>query len=216
MAMAPLRAACIAAFALSALTGCGLRWASSDAGFVPLVAAAKQAIVTVQDQRGRQGTGFFVCRGGLVISNAHLLTDDTAIGQLSDGSRHPITVLTRDEALDIAIARLPVSDAACLPLRASSAAAGESVVALGNPFGLGITVSAGIISARGDDVGKPGLLLTDAAINPGNSGGPLLDVRGRVVGLVSARASFGTGVGFAVDVQRLEQAIQALDPVQSP
>ena len=127
---------------------------------------------------------------------------------LADGTRSPWQTVTEDKTRDLAIGRIQEEALSFLPLRQAPVDLGEPVFAVGNPFGLGLTVTEGIISALPRAIGKTTLIQTDAAINPGNSGGPLIDHHGRVVGVVNARAKAGSGVGFVVSAASLTLLLQ--------
>lgn len=160
-------------------------------------------------QPGRKavGSGFIVDKSGLVITNNHVVEGvDKVEVTLSDGKAHTARVLGRDPKTDLAILR--IDGAANLrPIEwgdSDSIRVGDSVFAVGSPFGLGNTVTSGIVSARGREIGAgpyDDFLQVDAAINSGNSGGPLFDSYGRVVGVNTAMFSpsgGNVGIGFAI------------------
>ena len=130
------------------------------------------------------------------------------------------TVVGRDPPTDVAVLRVDAKGLASLPLGDSDAArVGDWVVAIGNPFGLQHTVSAGILSAKGrtsqdvkglDESGYYKFLQTDASINPGNSGGPLLDTGGRVVGINTAIRAEANSIGFAIPVNMVRDLLPRL------
>ena len=133
---------------------------------------------------------------------------------LSDGRRLQAVVEFADPSVDVAVIRVPASSS--LPVAALHSAplrVGQLVVAIGNPFGLSWTVTAGVISATGRSLPLgPGreltdLVQTDTSINPGNSGGPLVDAQGRVVGITTAVMPYARGVGFAVPTASVLGAI---------
>lgn len=156
------------------------------------------------------GSGFIIDESGLAITNNHVVDGAAKVRvKLSDGSERTATVLGRDQKTDIAVLRIegggkfqPVQWGDSDEIRV-----GESVFAVGSPFGLGNTVTAGIVSARGREIGAgpyDNFLQVDAAINSGNSGGPLFDARGRVVGVNTAIFSpsgGNVGIGFAIPAQ---------------
>ena len=164
------------------------------------------------EQVGALGSGFVVDRKGDIVTNDHVVqgAHDIRVG-FSGGATYPATVVGTDPTTDIAVVRVKAPAAALHPLAfaaASSVLVGDRVYAIGNPFGLERTMTAGIVSATGRDIQAPnghtisGAVQTDAPINHGNSGGPLLDRYGRVVG-VNAQLEGGTvdanvGVGFAI------------------
>jgi serine protease DegQ len=153
------------------------------------------------------GSGVIVdARRGLVITNHHVVQEARAIEvMLTDRRRMRAQLLGSDPATDIAVLRIPAENLSELPLGDSDQLhVGDYVVAIGNPFGLGQTVTAGIVSALGRGLSAEGYenyVQTDAPINPGNSGGPLIGLNGEIVGINSALFGPGganVGIGFAV------------------
>jgi len=157
--------------------------------------------------RGGQGSGVIFDSAGRVLTNEHVVRSGRSLTiTLTDGRTLPAAVEGSDPRADLAVLRLPdaghslpVAELFSGPLRA-----GQLVVAIGNPFGLNWTVTAGVVSALGRRLPvSPGveltdLIQTDVPINPGNSGGPLVDAQGRVVGITTAVMPYARGVGFAV------------------
>jgi serine protease Do len=175
-----------------------------------LIQRAAPGVVTLALPSGAVGSGFVVRTesGPIVLSVKHLATKEPLTVRLQDGSTWSATILAVHPSADLAVLRvdakaplvpLPMGDSRRLQV-------GEWIVALGNPFGLGLTASAGIVGATGRSLGPsaPDLLQTDAAINPGNSGGPLLNLRGEVVGVATAAVGVGQGLGFAVPIHLAE------------
>jgi serine protease Do len=151
------------------------------------------------------GSGFIISPGGQVLTNNHVVQGAESIRvKLQDGRTFDAEVLGRDPLTDVALLQLKgrPSNLPVAKLGDSDALqVGEWVVAIGNPFGLPSSVSAGIISARERNIGAgpyDDFLQTDAAINPGNSGGPLFNMRGEVVGINTAIVGGGANIGFAV------------------
>lgn len=153
------------------------------------------------------GSGFVIDPSGYVVTNNHVVDGATEVKiKMADQREYPATVVGTDPETDLAL--LKVAAPVALPSVAFGESAalrvGDPVIAVGNPFGLGGTVTAGIVSARGrsiDDGPYVDFIQTDAAINRGNSGGPLFDTEGRVVGVNSAILSpngGSVGVGFAI------------------
>jgi putative serine protease PepD len=187
--------------------------------------AASPAVVSVRTGGG-QGTGFLVDRDGTIVTNAHVVGGNSrAQVQFGDNGRtHDARVTGTDPSTDLAVLRVDagaVSGIRPLPLADSSAVqVGDEVVAIGNPFGLDRTATAGIVSALEREITAPNgfsideVIQTDAPINPGNSGGPLLDARGRVVGVNSQIASGGgrgnVGIGFAVPSNTVRDVVPRL------
>lgn len=171
---------------------------------------------TAPPQPVGQGSGFIISPDGHIITNHHVVdgADNVAV-QLDDGREFDATVVGSDAETEIAVIKIEATGLPTLNLGNSDGLrVGEWVLAIGNPFGLSHSVTAGIVSARGrGDVGLTagGLLAdfiqTDAAINPGNSGGPLLNLDGQVVGLNTAilsRSGGYMGIGFAIPINMVK------------
>ncbi len=159
------------------------------------------------DPRVQVGSGFLVDGEGHIVTSDHVVADAEEVAvTLHDGTRHEARVVGRDARTDLAV--LKIESGGSSPWLAfgddGEARVGDWVVAIGNPFGFGGTVTAGILSARGRDIRSGGygdFLQVDAPINRGNSGGPLFDTRGRVIGVNAAIYAPGggnVGIGFAV------------------
>jgi serine protease Do len=167
-------------------------------------------------QRRGVGSGFIIDDAGHVITNAHVVADAKTVKvRLLDEREFTATVRGRDAQLDVAV--LDLAGAANLPkveLGSSDATRiGEYVVAIGNPFGLGDTVTMGIVSAKSRAIGAgpyDDFIQTDAAINPGNSGGPLLNIAGQVIGINTAINPNGQGIGFAIPIDDVKQILPQL------
>ncbi len=157
-----------------------------------------------------EGSGVVIEADGLVLTNAHVIEGASRItASFDDGTSYDADVLGITEELDLAVLQLrDAHDLAVVEIgRSADLMLGEPVIAIGNPFGLGLTVTTGVISAtqrplETDKRVYQDFLQTDASINPGNSGGPLLDVHGRLVGINSAIRPDAEGIGFAIPVDR--------------
>jgi serine protease Do len=168
------------------------------------------------------GSGVIIDEEGYVLTNVHVVEQATEISvKLSDGRVLPAQAIAGTTKSDVALLKLvgkPGERFKAVKFAADGdLLLGETVLALGNPFGLGGSVSKGILSAlprrAQNDQGKLDVedwLQTDAAINPGNSGGPLIDLRGELIGLNVAIYREGQGIGFAIPVQRLSEALSDL------
>src|SRR5580692_9582418 len=150
------------------------------------------------------GSGVVFTPDGAILTNNHVVEDALTINvRLRDGRYLPARLVGRDPATDLAVVKIEASGLPAAKLADSDAArVGEWVVAIGSPFGLGYTVTAGVLSAKGrGGLGMNAIedyLQTDASINPGNSGGPLCNLQGEVLGINTMIVGRGQGIGFAV------------------
>jgi serine protease Do len=165
------------------------------------------------------GSGFIVDPSGLIVTNNHVIEDaDEITVTLNDGSSLPAKLIGRDDKTDLAL--LKVKPKHPLPFakfgESDHARVGDWVIAIGNPFGLGSTVTAGIVSARNRDISAgpyDDFIQTDAPINRGNSGGPLFDMDGNIVGVNSAIFSpsgGSVGIGFSIPSNLVREVIDQL------
>ena len=164
--------------------------------------------------RSGEGSGFIISADGLVLTNNHVVDGaDKVTVTLDDERSFEATVLGTDPRTDVALVRLEgARDLPTATLGSSGALeVGDWVVAIGNPFGLDHSVSTGIVSGKGRDLGAgpyDAFLQTDASINPGNSGGPLFNLKGEVVGINTA--IIGQGIGFAVPIDMVSGMVEEL------
>jgi serine protease Do len=172
-------------------------------------------------RRLSSGSGFFVSEDGYVLTNNHVVEDAERIDiVMHDGRRLRARLVGRNRAVDLAILRVPGRHFGYVDLgRAASPKVGDWVIAIGNPFGLGLTATAGIVSAHGRDVGAAfgDYVQIDAPINPGNSGGPSFDAEGRLVGVNTAILSpsgGNVGIGFAIPAETARAVARRLIPHQ--
>jgi serine protease Do len=166
------------------------------------------------------GSGFIIRKDGIVLTNNHVVENakEITVG-LSDGREFPAKVLGRDPKTDLAV--LKIDAKADLPVArlgdSDALKVGEWVVAIGNPFGLDNTVTAGIVSAKGRTIGNgpyDQFIQTDAPINPGNSGGPLFNQSGEVIGINTAifsQSGGNIGIGFAVPIDVAKELVPQLE-----
>jgi serine protease Do len=165
------------------------------------------------------GSGFVIRADGLIITNRHVIASARTIRvRLSDAREVPAKIVGVDAVTDIALLKVSAGNLPALRLGSSQAVSvGDAVIAIGNPFGLGQSVSAGIISARARMLEEDpyiDFLQTDAAINHGNSGGPLLSMDGTVIGVTSAILSpsgGSVGLGFAIPSETVAGVIGQLE-----
>jgi serine protease Do len=152
------------------------------------------------------GSGFIIDKEGYIVTNNHVIEDADQIKvKLYDDKEFDATLVGRDSKTDLALIKIEgAKDLHPLKMGDSNALdVGTWVVAIGSPFGLEQTVTAGIVSAKGRIIGSgpyDDFIQTDASINPGNSGGPLLDLNGDVMGINTAIVASGQGIGFAIPV----------------
>jgi serine protease Do len=152
------------------------------------------------------GSGFIISADGYIFTNNHVVEQaDKILVKLSDGKEYEAKVIGKDAKTDIALIKIKPSDS--LPVAETGDSdklrVGDWVMAIGNPFGLEQTVTAGIVSAKGRVIGAgpyDNFIQTDASINPGNSGGPLFNMEGKVIGINTAIVAQGQGIGFAIPI----------------
>lgn len=172
-----------------------------------------------QQPRKQQGmgTGFIISADGYVLTNNHVVGGaDEVIVKLSDGRELKAEIKGLDAKLDVALLKLnngsekfPFAELG----NSDALEVGEWVMAIGNPFGLGHTVTAGIVSAKGRVIGSgpyDDYIQTDASINPGNSGGPLFNSEGKVIGINTAIIAGGQGIGFAIPINMAKAVAEQL------
>jgi len=160
-----------------------------------------------------KGSGFIISKDGYVLTNEHVVSGaDEVTVSLPDGRKYKATVVGKDKVNDLAVLKIPGENLPVVELGDSSTLEpGQWVLAIGNPYGLEDTVTAGIISGLGRSLdGEGGFVQTDAAINPGNSGGPLVDLNGRVIGINTAIIQSAQGIGFAVPINTAKDVLDTL------
>lgn len=201
----------------------------------PVVVAAERAtpaVVTIRTQveqrspfflggarRGAsEGSGVIIDPDGVVLTNAHVVDGALQVDvKLTDGREFQADVVALDRELDLAVLR--IAGVSGLPMIALGDSAklmlGEPAIAIGNPLGLGLTVSTGVVASTGRDVTagdgpRQTYIQTDAAINPGNSGGALVNIHGELIGINTFVASTAEGIGFAIPVNRARKIAEDL------
>lgn len=163
------------------------------------------------------GSGVLIDDDGLILTNNHVVekADEIKI-KLESGKEYDAKVVGRDPKTDLALIRVEGGHNLPKPAKLGNSdgiRVGDWVIAVGNPFGLGHTVTSGIISAKGRVIGAgpyDDFLQTDAAINPGNSGGPLFDMNGEIVGINTAIVAQGQGIGFAIPINVAKEIMPQL------
>ncbi|ANF81463.1 serine protease [Acinetobacter sp. NCu2D-2] len=164
------------------------------------------------------GSGVIVRADGYILTNNHVVAGaDQIVVALQDGRRAVAKVIGLDPETDLAVIKIDLQDLPVLPFKLSGNEVGDVVLAIGNPFGVGQTVTQGIISATGrSDLGintYEDFIQTDAAINPGNSGGALIDVAGNLIGVNTAifsQSGGSLGIGFAIPAKICQQVLNAI------
>ena len=164
------------------------------------------------------GSGVIVRPDGYILTNNHVIAQaDQIVVALQDGRRAEAKVIGTDPDTDLAVIKIELADLPVLPFKLSGNEVGDVVLAIGNPFGVGQTVTQGIISATGrSDLGintYEDFIQTDAAINPGNSGGALIDVAGNLIGVNTAifsQSGGSLGIGFAIPAKICQQVLNSI------
>lgn len=170
-----------------------------------------------QRQQVRQslGSGFIISDDGYILTNNHVVDKATDIKvALADGRSFEAKLVGKAPEIDIALIKVNATGLPAVALGDSEVLdVGDWVVAIGNPFGLSHTVTAGIVSAKGRVIGigpYDNLIQTDAAINPGNSGGPLFNIRGEVVGINTVIIASGQNLGFAIPISMVKELLPSI------
>jgi len=164
------------------------------------------------------GSGVIVRADGYILTNNHVIAQaEHIVVALQDGRRAEATVIGTDPDTDLAVIKIELDKLPVLPFKLSGNEVGDVVLAIGNPFGVGQTVTQGIISATGrSDLGintYEDFIQTDAAINPGNSGGALIDVAGNLIGVNTAifsQSGGSLGIGFAIPAKVCQQVLNSI------
>ncbi|MEK6842626.1 MAG: trypsin-like peptidase domain-containing protein, partial [Nanoarchaeota archaeon] len=192
--------------------------ASAGEDFSGIIESSVKSVVTIRTSIGFQGTGFIINSEGYLVTNAHVLADES--GNLASG----IQAITYSEGtknaefigydgdLDVALLKIFGNYESLDFGNSNDIQAGEKVIAIGNPLGLQFSVSEGIVSAI-HRIGVNGLnayIQTDAALNPGNSGGPLINKQGKVIGINNFKIGGGENLGFALESNYIIDAINEI------
>ena len=166
-------------------------------------------------QRG-EGSGFIIHKDGYILTNAHVIENSDSVQiALSTGGLFKGKLIGMDKVADLALIKIDSPDPLpVIPLGSSKELKpGDWVMAIGSPFGLDLTVTVGIVSAKGRSLGTTpydDFIQTDTPINPGNSGGPLINTQGEVVGINTAVMQMGQGLGFSLPVDLAKKLIPEL------
>jgi len=191
-------------------------------GFIELYNTTRNSVVLIETDSG-SGSGWVYDTDGHIITNNHVVEDTNWIRvTFQSGSIFQATLVGRDPYSDMAVIKINASGEPLFPLEigvSKDLLVGETVIAIGNPFGLDNTMTAGIVSATGRQMSTINnyaivdVIQTDAAINPGNSGGPLFNLRGKVIGMNTAIISNTndfSGIGFAIPSDTIQREVMAL------
>jgi S1-C subfamily serine protease len=200
-------------------------------GVVTVLSIFEGASLLEDGGEGGQGSGFVLDGRGYIATNAHVVTTgqgasskraEEVFVEFADGNREPAEIVGDDPNADVALLKIDPGGLELTPLQLGSSArieVGEPVAAIGSPFGERQSLTIGVISAIDRNIESltrfriGNAIQTDAAINPGNSGGPLLDARGRVLGInaqIKSQSGGGEGVGFAIPVDTVRRSLREL------
>lgn len=185
--------------------------ASLSGDFSSVADDALDGVVSIITNKGL-GSGAIYSDDGYIVTNYHVVSSTSSIDiMLRDGTTQSASLIGADTTNDIALLKVSGNYYALTFGNSNDISVGEAVVALGNPGGLSFTVTEGIISAVGRNVGSGvGLIQTDVAVNPGNSGGPLINRNGEVVGIVNAKVAGYEGLGFAIPSNQIVASVNAI------
>ncbi|HEU5369741.1 MAG TPA: trypsin-like peptidase domain-containing protein [Ktedonobacterales bacterium] len=196
------------------------------------------AVVRIDTDRGRPrlrgwpprpeggsglGSGVIFASDGQVLTNAHVVEGAQRIQvTLADGRKFAAGLLGIEPEHDLAVLRIGARNLPVAELGHNALRVGQLVIAIGNPYGLGWTVTAGVVSALGRELPTPDghkltkLIQSDTPINPGNSGGPLVDSQNHVVGITTAMVPFGQGLGFSISLDTIKDFLGRVHRLREP
>jgi len=192
--------------------------ASAGEDFSGIIESSIKSVVTIRTSAGFQGTGFIISDEGYLVTNAHVLADES--GNLAN-SIQAITFeqgtknaefIGHDNQLDIALLKISGDFDSLEFGNSNNIQIGEKVIAIGNPLGLQFSVTEGIVSAvRREGInGIEAYVQTDAALNPGNSGGPLINKQGKVIGINNFKIGGGESLGFALESNYISDSVNGI------
>ncbi len=179
--------------------------AASEKSISSVVTISSTNNQTYSPNKNGMGSGVIFSEDGYIVTNLHILSGNNIDVKLNNGKNYSASIIGIDKNADIAVLKISTDDL-LVPINfadSDNLKVGDKVLAIGNPYGIGTSVSSGIISATGRDYGNPYLQLiqTDAAINPGNSGGALINENGNLIGINSkifSKTGAYQGIGFAI------------------
>jgi len=188
--------------------------ASAGEDFSGIIEDVIQSVVTIKTDSG-QGTGFIINENGYIITNAHVIADDK--GYLAENIRaitykegtKPVQFIGYNGDLDLALLKVSGRYSVLELGDSDDVQVGERVIAIGNPLGLGFSVTQGIVSGvhRTGPNNLAAYIQTDTALNPGNSGGPLINKKGEVIGINNFKVGSAEGLGFALESNYIKEAV---------
>ncbi len=186
--------------------------ASASADFSGIIEDAIKSVVTIRTDIS-QGTGFIIDQEGYIVTNYHVMENAKSAGIFTyDSETYSVNLIGYNSNFDIALLKIS-GDFEKLKLADSDdIQIGEKVIAIGNPLGLQFSVSEGIVSAvhRPGPSGVNAYIQTDAALNPGNSGGPLINKKGKVIGINNFKIGGGESLGFALESNYIESIVNEI------
>ncbi|MEO0096267.1 MAG: trypsin-like peptidase domain-containing protein [candidate division WOR-3 bacterium] len=182
-----------------------------------IIDAIKESIVVIKLPNQGRGSGFFVNDKGLFITNKHTIELDTFVKiQLHNKQEVESTVVYADNDIDFAFCLANINQSRPIPLADSdSIKEGETVMAIGHPYGYDFTVSKGIISCKKRAVKGINYIQTDVPINPGNSGGPLINTKGEVVGINTWVVGEADNMSFSIPINTIKEILKYLNSIHS-
>jgi serine protease Do len=183
--------------------------ASTGEDFSGIIESAVRGVVTIRTDIS-QGTGFIIDEEGYIVTNYHIMQNAQAATIITfDDENHEVNFIGHDLNFDIALLKISGTYNELEFGASNDVQVGERVIAIGNPLGLGFSVTQGIVSGvhRTGPNGLDVYIQTDAALNPGNSGGPLINQRGKVIGINNFKVGSAEGLGFALESNFIKQAI---------
>ncbi|MDP2628380.1 MAG: trypsin-like peptidase domain-containing protein [Nanoarchaeota archaeon] len=186
--------------------------ASASSDFSGIIEDSIPAVVTIKTDVA-QGTGFIITSDGYIVTNAHVLVGGRKVWAItSEQKTIEADFVGYDIDLDIALLKVPGAYSFLELGNSDNIQVGEKVIAIGNPLGLQFSVSEGIISAtdRPGSNGEEAYIQTDAALNPGNSGGPLIDTKGKAIGINNFKVSGSENLGFALESNYIKNSVNAI------
>lgn len=186
--------------------------ASTSSDFSGIIENSLKSVVTVRTDVG-QGTGFIISDEGYIVTNAHVLSGGRRVEVLDyEQNIHPTELIGYNLTYDIALLKISGNYVSLELGNSDNVQIGEKVIAIGNPLGLQFSVSEGIVSAVNRE-GSNGLniyIQTDAALNPGNSGGPLINKKGKVIGINNFKVGSGESLGFALESNYIREVVNSI------